>query len=372
MYAAEGSAAHALAELCLRLRHFPDRYQGQWIATNGDLYASEAQVPATKRGSDVFPIDEDMAEAVDVYVEFALENIKLDDEVEIEQRIDLSQFHPDLFGTADLVIYKPGQRKLIVADYKHGRGTPVEAQDNVQGLYYAAGAAFKMQNRGVDEVEVVIIQPRCPHKDGPVRRWSTNLLDLVDFTMELVEKAKLTEQPDAPLAAGDWCKFCPAAPNCRALAGAALAAAKADFTTDGAVLLSSPATYDEDELGRTLANVELIETWCRAVKKFAHDEAIAGRIPPGWKLVNTRATRRWSDENEVLAVFEALEIDRAEYMTQPELKSVAQTEKALGKKDFAVFKPFVTTQSSGVVLAPLGDKRESVRASAAEEFSNAN
>lgn len=366
-FANEGSAAHALGELCLRNRHMPDRYLDMWINMDGTLYEKATFKPADL-GATVFPVDEDMVEAVQVYVDFFLENVGPDDEYEIEQRVDLSNFHPDLFGTADLVIYKPGSQKLVVADYKHGRGVPVEVTENVQGLYYAAGAAVRGHNRGVKEVEVVIIQPRCAHRDGPVRRWSTTPLELLEWVSDLVAAAHATEAKDAPRNAGDWCKFCPAAPTCPAFAGAAIDAARADFADDGSVVLTPPTGYSPPELAKTLSNIDLIESWCRAVKKFAHDEAIAGRTPPGFKLVNTRATRRWKDEQATLNRFQVLELDEAEYLTEPELRSVAQVEKAVGKKAFSKFTDMVESKSSGVTLAPLDDKREAVRPDAASEF----
>lgn len=370
-YAAEGTAAHALAEQCLRKKHHPERYLGQWIDLKGGFYAEEAQVPEGVRRVSVWPVDEDMVEAVELYVDFAEKHTESGDEVEFEQRIDLSQFHPDLFGTADLVIYKPKAKKLIVADYKHGRGVAVEAKENVQGLYYAAGAAFKMQNRGISSIDVVIVQPRCAHKDGPIRTWTTTAMDMLDFVADLVEHAKATEKPNAPLRAGDWCKFCPAAATCPALAEAALKAAQADFAPGGDVVLSRPDSYDPAALATALANVHLIESWCHSVKKFAHDEALAGRTPPGWKLVNTRATRRWRDEAAVLSALDVRGYEQTQYMTEPELKSVAQLEKAIGKKGFAAFTALVELKSSGVVLAPESDKRPAVRPDAAEEFGGA-
>jgi hypothetical protein len=370
VYANEGSAAHALGEHCLRNQHHPDRYLDQWISVDGQFGndADGSGPPEKERGVTSFYIDEDMVEAVAVYVEFFFSTYEEGDDYEIEQRIDLQKFHPGLFGTADLVIYKPTTRKLIVADYKHGRGVPVEVQENVQGLYYAAGAATRHHNRGLAEVEVVIIQPRCAHKDGPVRRWSTSPMELMEWVADLVEAAKATEDPAAPRHAGDHCKFCPAAPTCPAFAKAAVDAAGAEFADTGEVVLDVPTTLPPDALAQALQNVDLIETWCKAVKKFAHDEAIAGRVPPGFKLVNTRATRRWKDAEKTLAKFELLELDTSEYLSEPELLSVAQVEKKVGKKAFTKFAEMVESKSSGVTLAPLDDKREAVRPEAAAEF----
>jgi hypothetical protein len=367
-YANEGSAAHALAERCLPGLKSAEPFLGRWIAVNGTILPEGEQPPAAERGNTWFLIDEDMVEAVNTYIDFYHATVEPGDEVEIEQRVHLDQFHPDLFGTADLVIYKPKSKKLIVADYKHGRGVAVEAKDNVQGLYYAAGAAIRGHNRGIASVEVVIVQPRCPHKDGPVRRWSTTSMDLLDWVADLVDAAKRTEDPAAPLSAGDHCKFCPAAGICPEFKNAAMAAARADFAEGGAVVLTPPQRYSPDVLAETLKNLDVVEDWCKAMRKFAHDEALAGRVAPGFKLVNTRATRKWRSVDEAVGLFQVMELDQSEYMTEPEVKSVAQVEKALGKKGFKPFEGLVEKKSSGVVLAPLDDPREAVRPEAAEEF----
>lgn len=367
-YANEGSAAHALAEYCLRNSCDAEAQLDCWIGMDGTLYMSDENVAEKDKGLTVFYIDEDMVEAVQVYLDFFKETVEEGDEYEIEQRISLDTFHPDLFGTADLVVYKPSTKTLVVADYKHGRGVPVEVKENVQGLYYAAGSAHRLHNRGIAKVEVVIIQPRCAHKDGAVRRWSTTPIDLMEWVVDLVEAAKRTEDPNAPRHAGDHCKFCPAAGTCPEYAGAAIEAAAADFASDGSVVLTPPQKYSPEKLAATSKNLDLIQSWCQAVKKFAHDEALAGRVLPGFKLVYTRANRRFKDPDAAKARFEIDELDPSEFMTEPKLLSVAQVEKAIGKKAFAAYEAIVEKKPSGVVLAPLDDKREAVRPDAAAEF----
>lgn len=368
-YANEGSAAHALAEYCLRNKCDAEPQVGHWVGMDGRLYFSDENIAEKDKGDTIFEITEEMAEAVQVYLDFFNETVEEGDEYDIEQRINLSTYHPDLFGTADLVVYKPGSKTLVVADYKHGRGVPVEVTENVQGLYYAAGSAHRLHNRGIAKVEVVIVQPRCPHKDGPVRRWSTTPLDLMEWVVDLVEAARRTEDPNAPRSAGDHCKFCPAAGSCAEYQGAALKAAAADFATDGSVILTPPTSYSPEKLAQTIQNIDIIQSWCQAVKKFAHDEALAGRVVPGFKLVATRANRKFKDPDAARARFEIDELDPSEFMTEPKLLSVAQVEKAIGKKAFAAYeKELVEKKSSGVVLAPLDDKREAVKPDAAAEF----
>ena len=218
VYAAEGTAAHELAAACLEKTPFkaPEDFLGK--AFNG------------------FEVTEEMAEAVEVYRTAILDEYEMGDELMVEQRFDLSHVYPGCFGTNDALLYRESEGLLIVYDYKHGRGVPVEVEGNKQLLYYALGACTGKHNRRVEQVELVIVQPRCPHPNGPVRRWRFDAVDLLDFEAELRAAARRTEDSDERHA-GSHCKFCPAAPTCEALRNHALEAAKAEFTDAGDVVL---------------------------------------------------------------------------------------------------------------------------------------
>jgi hypothetical protein len=328
----------------------------------------EVNLPAEIKGVQV---TDDMIEYCSVYVDYVLSRYDptADDEIDIEQRFSLPSLHPDFFGTADCVIYKPEERRLIVIDFKYGRGIPVEVKGNPQLRYYALGAAMKKHNRGVSVVETVIVQPRCPHPDGPIRSDEISALELMDWSADLVAAAKRTEEPDAPLVPGDWCKFCPAAATCPAMREQALKAAQADFAEDGTLHLSDPLSYAPKQVWDMLSQIDLIEDWCRRVREFAHHEAEAGRCDPRFKLVATRATRKWKTEgDEVTNRLFALGLELSEIYVDPKVKSPAQIEKVLGKKRKGEIADMIESVSSGTVLAPIDDPRPPVRPEATAEF----
>src|SRR5690606_11323205 len=149
-------------------------------------------------------------------------------------------------------------------------------------------------------------QPRCPHPAGPVRTWTADVVDLLDFETELKERALATTAEDAPLKAGPWCRFCPAGAPCPTRNDFALKLAQAEFDAVGNMTLPVVTEMSAAELGETLERVTEIEDWCRRVKEHAHLEAVHGRMPQGWKLVQKRATRRWVDENEAADVLASL------------------------------------------------------------------
>jgi hypothetical protein len=326
-YAEEGTEAHALAERVLR---------------NG----AKAWAGA----------DPEMREHVGVYVDL-IQRERKGNEFWIEHKFNLDNLYPGLYGTADAVIYDAKTKTLRVYDLKYGAGLAVEVERNPQLLYYALGALLSV-DLPCETVETVIVQPRCPHPDGSVRRWSIPAVDLIDFGADLVKYAKATEKPDAPLVPGAWCRFCPAAGVCPATRSKAQDLAKREFSSD--------LSYDPKQLAETLTWLPVLEGWIESVRQFAYAEAEHGRTPPGWKLVEKRATRKWRDEDEAAKACGKLLSDDELYETK--LLSPAKVEKLLGKAARDVLGPLVVTESSGLTLAPESDKRPAAKVSAADEF----
>lgn len=338
-YAEEGSDAHALAAYCLRRFHNPGFHIGKWLDSDGRH----------------FFITQEMADAVQVYVDAVREAAPEGTPLQVEQRFDLSEVHDGCFGTADAVVWRDAEKRLTVFDYKHGAGLPVTVENNPQLQYYGLGALLA-SGYPARTVRLVIVQPRCDHPDGPVRSWEIDAIDLLDFRADLKAYAAATEKPGAPLVPGDHCRFCPAAPLCPALAAKAQDVAKLDF---------GPAlSYDPQKLTLALDSLPVLEGWIKNVREFAYAEAEAGRMPPGYKLVAKRAMRKWRDEGEVIDALQTVYSD--EDLFEPrKLRSPAQMEKVVPKDTLA---PFITAESSGHALVPESDKRPAVRLDAKEEF----
>lgn len=313
----------------------------------------------------VYSMPPELKDSVGVYVHTILKDTSNVEKfkVFIEQWCDLSHLHPKLGGTADCIIYFPKQKLLKVYDYKHGAGVSVEVESNEQLMYYALGALLEIK-QPVTRVENIIVQPRCEHPDGVVRRWQFDAIDLMDFAADLIEKAKETSKPNAKLEAGDWCRWCPAAFKCPELNKKAVTLAKEEF--------SPTLSYDPKKLSHALTWLPQLEDWIKSVREFAYAEAEHGRIPPGFKLVQKRATRKWRDEGLVDKQLGKHFTDNIyrECFTDPKLKSPAQIEKILGKTHGA--KEFISehsvAESSGLTLAPVDDKRPEALSSAKTDF----
>lgn len=291
---------------------------------------------------------DEMIDAVMVYVNTIEKESKAHESVVyIEERVNLSEIHKGLFGTSDAVIYFPKERLLVVYDYKHGAGLPVEVENNPQLLYYALGTLYKLDVPAT-HIETVVVQPRCPHPDGPVRRHTYTALEMVEFGVRLKAAALATEAPNARLQAGEHCRFCPASSICPLLREKANAMAIKEFSTQ--------KPYDERDLSEALEWAPILEAWIKNLRDFAYGQATLGKKIPGWKLVDKRATRKWVSEKEA-AKFLTMELGLGEDdMFTKKLKTPSQIEKVL-KKEKKKISSLIKAESSGAVLVPESDKR---------------
>lgn len=343
IYAAEGTAAHELGDMCLTNNQDAIEYIGRII----------------KVEEFEFEVDEGMAEAVQVYLDAVRAEFAKTEGAEllIEHKFDLSNvILPGMFGTNDAAVYHPSTRRLVVFDYKHGQGYAVEVEENPQLLYYGVGAATS-GGRLVEEVEIVVVQPRAPHRHGPVRRWSTDFFGLLDYATTLRVLAEKTMDPEAPLVSGSHCKFCPAAGVCPQLEKDAIAAARADFG-------GTPAELPERDLAAILDKADLIEDWISAVRKHAFYTLDSGGYIDGYKLVAKKSNRKWIDDNEdaLLSKLELIFGLSVDDVTRRKVLTPAQVEKLLGKEDKKALAEFYDKPDTGVTMARDTDPRPAVSA----------
>lgn len=371
VYAAEGTAAHELAAKCLTTGYDATKFLGQVI----DIAGGGILMPNSPLGDDNtrFDIDEEMAEGVQLYLDYVRGFVAKypEHEIDVEQRLDMTHIHPECFGTGDTVLYAVKTEWLHVFDFKYGKGVAVDVRENPQLLTYGSGAVRRYHNRPLKGITLHVVQPRCPHPDGPIRSYDADMLELLEFEDFLAAAAKATEAPDAPLHAGEWCKFCLALPTCPKARERSMQAALAEFAPqDGAPILMNPAQLTEEQLADVLNEADFLLTWVKAVQVYAHEQAVAGKIPPGFKLVPKRASRKWKDDNEALdKLVIDFELDDAQIYKEREMRSPAQLEKTVGKKAFvAIEAALVTKVSSGTNLVPVGDPRKQIKENGLEEF----
>lgn len=364
-YAAEGTVAHALGEGALR-RIFEDDVPASVAKSE---YRRRVGEYVTQGAYDVL-ISDEMCDAVDVYIDVVYASHTPGSLVFVEQRYDLSHLHPELFGTGDCLVYSPSTGELLVYDYKHGQGHVVDPVRNPQLLFYALGALHKVcipHAYPVTSVSMRIVQPRGRGMDK-VRAWDVDAMELAQFQSELLRIVRATEEPDAPLHPGDHCRFCKAEGTCVAKRDAALAVAKHQFRP--------VESFAGAELADLLHRLPTLESWIKALRQHAHDLAERGDPPPGWKLVDKRAVRKWAaPERDVAAMLaDAYALSDDDIYAPREVQSVARIEAVIGKAALKgaageAFRALIVQQSSGRSLAPDDDARPAaVKTDAASQF----
>ena len=357
IYAREGSAAHWVAAKCLEENTDALKLKGVRVPEYPEIDVTEEMCDAVQQYLDA------IRETIDGYL--------YDDyELDVEVKFDLSHIFPDMFGTCDAVLYFPAVKRLVVFDYKHG-WKAVAAERNKQTMYYGLGALTGKHNRPIESIQLVIVQPRANRNTPAVKRWECDPLELLDFRADLIEGAKRTQAQDAPLKPGEWCKFCPAAPKCKALVRFVEEKAMAEFAIDDTLKPKAQELMTPGELKLAWENAGIIEAWAKNVKAFAHAQALVGRPPQGMKLVHGRGIRNWRSETEALARLQKL--DAAGYLegdiyTEPELKSPAQIEAILGKEKKRIENLWIKA-AGGLVLVPESDDRPAAKVDADKEFS---
>ena len=346
VFSLEGTAAHALGEIAYKR------------VKNADFWVGD-----TVEGVEV---TDEMAEAVQIYLDYLNNLVELDDVIMIEKRVTLEKLNPPapMFGTCDCLIYRRAEKKLFVIDYKHGMGVPVDVKGNKQLRYYALGALLSLDDdQPCETIEAVIVQPRASHQDGPIRSEIFEAGELLDYSADLLDAVSLSLQAEAPLNAGGHCKFCPAAARCPARKDQAMEIAQIDFASEVIAPLD-PRLIPIGEVGLLLTKIDLVEDWAISLRAYAKEQLEKGVAVPGWKLVQKRASRKWAvPESEI--VDRLVDVKDALFH-EPELKSPAQIEKIVGKKRFP--SDLVVSVSSGLTLAAEHDKRPAAAVDAASEF----
>ncbi len=339
-FAKEGTEAHALAEYKLRI-----------------ALGETAKDP--REGMTYLTAE--MEECTDDYVSYILETLSRlketcpDPSVFVEQKLDFSRYVPDGFGYGDCIIVSDG--RLIVIDLKYGLGVEVKAQWNSQFLMYALGAIELLSPLyEIKDITVTAFQPRRSN----ISSFDISLTELEKWRDEiLIPKAKLAFEGDGPFKAGEHCRFCRARFTCRERAEHNLELCAYDF--------KKPEALRVEEISEILLRIKELESWTKDVEDYALRIALEGTRINGWKVVEGRSVRKYTDENEVASVISSLGYDPWEKT----LKGITAMERMVGKKTFNEAVGTLLYKAPGKpTLAPLSDKREEIT-SASFDFADA-
>jgi hypothetical protein len=342
-FSAEGTLAHTLGEIRLRLQYNQigqKEYEKEYEdVKNNNIYQTYTQ-----------PERDDFEANVDNYVLYVRSQIGEGDTPLFEQRVDFSDWVPDGFGTADVVILS--KHSIRVIDLKFGRGVPVSAIDNTQLRLYALGAyaKFKDEYPEIKEVSYTIHQPRL----DSISTDGTSITKLVDWANYFVKpKAKKAWSGSGEFLPGDWCQFCRAKAQCRA---------RSDFNTELAKQeFKAPPLLDNDEISLVLSKAQQLRTWANDVEEYALTRAVdQGIIPLCYKLGTTVTQRKIYDTELAAAVLLEKGYKEEQIYIPKSLKPIAQLEK-VNKK--------IAGELGELVQRPVGSpKLVQVKETAKEDF----
>ena len=327
-YADQGTDAHSLAEWKLRK------------ALGMDVESDPR--PGLKY------YDDEMEEYTDDYAAFIMELLAetsktCDDPVlMVEQRVDYSRWVDGGFGTADAILVSDGRMTII--DLKYGSGVEVSAEHNPQICCYALGALELLDDLyAIDNITMIIFQPRREN----ISEWTISREELLDW-------AENTLRPAAALAAegkgeyhsGDQCRFCKARHECRTRAEEQISLMRYDFDL--------PPILTDKEVEDILGKADQLIDWAEDIKEYALQSAIGGKHWNGFKLVEGRSNRRYTDEQAVArAVTEA---GKDPY--EKKLLSITAMTTLLGRKRFGeLLGKYVEKPRGKATLVPESDKR---------------
>ena len=342
VYAAEGSEAHALCEYKLR-----------------QALGQDAQNPLESPGGLQY-YDNAMEDAATGYVAFVVEELEEirricpDPLIMVEQRLDFSRWVKGGFGTGDAVIVADGTLRIV--DMKYGTGVAVSAENNSQMRLYALGALEMFgELYDIDTVSMTIYQPRLSN----ISTDTISRADLLEWAETILRPvAELAYKGEGELNAGSWCRFCKLRSTCRKRAEANLALAQHDFKL--------PPTLSDEEISVILGKLDDLTSWAADIREYALSAALSGTRFDGWKLVEGRANRRYTDE---AAVAQAV-ISSGHDPYERKLLGITAMERMLGKKQFSTLLDNLVERPQGKpTLVPASDKRPEMT-NAKNDFAN--
>lgn len=326
-FALEGSEAHSLGEFKLR---------------------QALGLPTQNPTASLTQYTEEMEDCTDGYAAYVLEQVEAakrtcsDPTVLIEQRVDFSRWVDAGFGTADCIVVADGA--LQVVDFKYGLGVLVSAEENPQMMCYALGALELFDNLyDIDTVRMTIYQPR---RDN-VSVYELTKDELCRWADEVLKPAaELAFAGDGNFQCGEWCCFCKAKGDCRARTEANMELAKYDFKL--------PPLLTDEEVEEILAKADDLIAWAGDIREYALQQAISGKEWAGWKLVEGRSNRRYTDEAKVADAVRQEGMDPYEH----KVLGVTAMQKLLGKTRFEeLLAAFIEKPQGKPTLVPESDKR---------------
>jgi len=347
VYAKEGTFAHSLAEQKL-LNYIGEISKAEFNKRLNELKRSEFY-------------SKELEDYVDVYVDFAIEKINGHKAgiVFVEKTVDYNWICREGFGTCDLLILDGDVIEII--DFKFGKGLKIDAKNNSQLKLYALGAIdnfnFIFEAK---KVKMTIVQPRLDN----ISSEEIEVEELINWgEVEVKPLADLAYAGEGNFKPGSYCRWCRAKATCRARAEESTKMVRLDFRP--------PPLLTDEEIVEVLNRINELKKWADDVEIYAFNKAVnEGKEWPGFKLVEGRSNRRYSDEDKVAKALLAAGYSEDRIFSKA-LLSLTKLEKEIGKDKFeGTLGDLIERPPGKLKLVPEEDKRLAVRNGAEIDFKN--
>ena len=339
VYAQEGTLAHELCELKL-MTYTGEITKRKLTSMKNKLMKSELWQPEMDSTSEAY-----LDYIKDITMSYTVKPVIL-----TEKRVDFSRYVPEGFGTADCLILAGDT--LHVVDYKHGKGVVVDADHNPQMMLYALGAMSELSLLyRFKFVHMTIVQPRVNN----ISEFTMTADELTEWGETVVKpKAEAAISGNGEFEAGDWCRFCRAKQQC-----------KTRYESNDSLYPELSERHDPRlitlaELGEYLKRGKDMAAWLEDMKEYALSESLAGADVPGWKAVEGRGSRAFTDTDEAVDTLIKNGIDES-VLYERRVLTLAQMEKAVGKKAFGELVGDLVIKNPGKpTLVEESDKRPKI------------
>jgi hypothetical protein len=305
-------------------------------------------------------VTREMADHAQTYVDYVR---AIGGQMEIEQKVSYEKWVPGGFGTADVIITRG--RTLYVIDLKYGQGVKVYAKHSPQGMLYTLAALDERSDfQEFDKIIIVIHQPRLNHVDT----WETTPDHMYKWAARVKVRAEMCLADNAERIPGEkQCQWCKAKPTCPALLAQAETALMTRFDEmQNDTVLPTPGNLTDQALNSVLEHKKMIEKWLKSVETHVKERFEKGQNFPGWKMVNGRSTRKWTDalkaERLLKRLLGAGDAYKKTLLTPP------AAEKALGKELKHRIEKLVFKADGAPALVPDDDKRPALKMTTVKDF----
>lgn len=343
MAADEGTLAHGLCELKLS-KIFTDQ--------NMSTRSYNSRLKKIKENELYQP---EMDRFTDEYVEYVKGlafSMPTAPTVMLEKRLDYGNYAPEGFGTGDCVMLQG--ENLHIVDFKYGKGVPVKAEGNPQLALYALGA---LSEYGfiypVKNITLHIVQPRISNTN----HWETNTKEVLAWGEWVKGRAQLAYKGEGEFQEGPWCDscFCKIAGTCRKRAENHMALMEVATYPGGKP--KDVATLTDEEVGAILKRAQYLASWVKKLEAYAQNRLLEGGKIPGWKLVEGRSNRAFSDPDAAMQALVQAGYDRS-LLYEEKAITLTEAEKLVDAQTWnSVAATYVIKPPGKPTLVPEDDKR---------------